>query len=241
MAALLALILGATVITIAVDTAAMRRWVLGATGIFGFMLLLLRYHLPRNHAPTGESAPAPTLGLATVVTLIRGGLVALLAGFLLVSPSGRLVWAPTILYGSAAALDWIDGRVARSRERVTVLGERMDMALDTTGLLIGTLVGILWGRIPVWYLAMPAARYCYRAGLGFRKRRGLPVHPLPDSKFRRPLAGLQMAFVAIALVPIIPVTVVWVLAVVVIIPGLGIFLRDYLAVTGRRLRQRTHK
>ena len=233
MLAILALIIGATVVSVEFELPAMLVWMSGATGIFAFILLLLWYHLPRNYSPDRESTPASTLGLATVVTLIRGGLVALLAGFLLVPPSGRLLWAPAILYGSAASLDWIDGRIARSRERVTILGERMDMALDTTGLLIGSLVGILWGRIPIWYLAMPAARYCYRAGLGWRERRGLPVKPLPDSAVRRPLAGLQMAFVAIALVPIIPVNVVWVFAGLVLIPGLGVFLRDYLSVTGR--------
>ncbi len=209
------------------------RWALGASLIAGFVLAVFGYLLPRNHPSGMPSTRYRSIGVANSVTLFRGGLLAGLAGFLLVRPADRLLWVPAVCYALAIGLDWVDGRLARAHARTTVLGTRLDMALDTTGLLVATLVGVLWGRIPVWFIAAPAARYCYRASVGLRERRGLPVEQLPESVVRRPIAGLQMVFLAVALVPVVPIGLVRVLAVVVLVLVLGIFIRDYLAVTHR--------
>ncbi len=208
-------------------------WALGAILVGGFVVATVRLHLRRNHPPNRPERTFSTLGPATLITLIRGGCLTVLAGMVLVSPAGVHWWLPAGLYAGVAGLDWIDGRVARRTNRVTVLGERLDMALDTAGLLIATIVAIRWYHLPVWYLCMPAARYVYRAGIGLRERRGKPVFPLSDSRIRRPMAGLQMAFVAIALLPILPKRAIVIGAAIVMIPGLLVFVRDYLAVTGR--------
>lgn len=224
---------GAGVVAATLGFQAGFRWAVGAAVVVGFGVATCRYHLPRNHPSGSPATQTASLGVANWVTLFRGGLLSVVAGFLLVEPRGLFIWIPALSYGVAVGLDWIDGRLARYTGQPTVLGARLDMAFDTTGLLVATLVGVRWGAIPVWYLLVPAARYVYRAALGIREYRNLPVDALPASRIRRPNAGLQMMFVASALLPVAPVSVVETAALLAVGVGLAVFLRDYLAVTQR--------
>ena len=183
---------------------------------------------------TGRS-PVPTLGVANAVTLGRGWLYAVVAGFLLVVPptDSTWRWVPVACYGAGAALDWVDGALARTAGRRSELGEKLDMAFDTLGFLVAPLVAVVWGRLPVWYLSISVARYLFKAGRGWRRARGLAVYDLPASRVRRPLAGLQMAFITAALLPVVPVAMVRPTAAVVVAPSLVVFVRDYLVVSGR--------
>ncbi|WP_200530665.1 CDP-alcohol phosphatidyltransferase family protein [Halorubrum sp. LN27] len=174
-----------------------------------------------------------TLGLANAVTVARGGLFAAVAGFAAVEPAGRVVWLPALCYGTGCLLDLADGAIARRRGRTTVLGAKLDMAVDTLGFLVAPVVAVVWGRLPVWYLSLSAARYLFKAGRGYRRARGRPVYDLPSSAVRRPLAGVQMAFISVALAPVLPVATVRALAAVVLAPSLAVFARDYLVVSGR--------
>ncbi|AZH27114.1 CDP-alcohol phosphatidyltransferase family protein [Haloplanus aerogenes] len=209
----------------AVDHTAANRWVLVAGVVLAYEVGYLAYHLDDGTA---------ALALPNLVTLVRGGLYAAAAGFLLVPPAPAVRWAPAVCYGTGIVLDLVDGRLARRRGRTTDLGAKLDLAFDTLGFLVAPLVGVAWGRLPVAYLSLSAARYVYRAGIGWRKRRGQPVSDLPESRVRRPLAALQMGFITVALAPVLPVSVVHPLALVVVAPSLAVFARDYLAVTGRR-------
>jgi CDP-diacylglycerol--glycerol-3-phosphate 3-phosphatidyltransferase len=209
-------------------------WLVGASVVAGYQLWFLRRSLGSNHPPEDDAEPLSTLGLANAVTLGRGWLYAGVAGFVLVVPPADSVWrwAPVAWYGGGIALDWVDGAVARAVGRRTVLGARLDMAFDTVGFLVAPLVGVVWGRLPVWYLSLSAARYLFKAGRGWRRSRELPVYDLPPSRIRRPLAALQMLFITVALLPLVPTAVVHPLAAVVVTPSLVVFARDYLVVAG---------
>jgi len=203
------------------------RWALGAGAVLVYEVGFLAYHLDAERAGVVLAPP-------NLLTLARGGLYAATAGFLFVPPStAALRWAPAACYGVGAALDFVDGSLARRTGRTTELGAKLDLAFDTLGFLVAPLVGVAWGRLPAAYLSLSAARYVYRAALGWRKRRGRPVEELPASRIRRPLAALQMGFITVALAPVLPVSVVHPLAVVAVMPSLATFVRDYLAVTGR--------
>lgn len=208
----------------ATSRTAANRWVLVTGAVLAGEVAFLGYHLD-----DGRAAFAPP----NLVTLVRGGLYAATAGFLFVASTAEVRWAPAICYGVGAALDFVDGHLARRTERTTALGAKLDLGFDTLGFLVAPLVGVAWGRLPVVYLALSGARYVYRAGLGWRRQRGLPVGDLPSSRVRRPLAALQMAFIAVALAPVVPASVTHPTAVVVLVPTLAVFVRDYLAVTGR--------
>ena len=172
-----------------------------------------------------------SLGLANWITLARAVLLAGVAGFVVVDPGGLLRWGPAIGYGTAVFLDGVDGAVARSVGTETRLGERLDMAVDTTGFVVAPLVAVAWGLLPVWYLSLSAARYCYRGGLFLWRRSGRDVGSLPPSRLRRPLAALQMAFLTVALLPPAPTPLIRAIAPVVLLPSLVVFARDWLAVT----------
>ncbi len=183
---------------------------------------------------SGVGAPRRRLfGLANTVTLVRGALYAVVAGFVVVPAGTDLAWVPALCYGVGVTLDKLDGTVARTVGRPTELGTRLDTAFDTFGFVAAPLVAVLWGLLPVWYLAISAARYVFIAGIRLRRARGLPVYDRPDSDLGKYLAGAQMAFITIALVPPVPTDLVWTVAPVVLAPSLAVFVRDYLAVSGR--------
>lgn len=219
-------------------TAAM--WATAAAVPLGYVLWFLRGSLDLNRAPETETVSDggvriyPTLGIANGITVVRGWLFAGVAGFILVVPPAESAWRwlPVGWYGLGVTLDGVDGLVAKTVGRRTVLGEKLDMAFDTLGFLVAPLVGVVWGRIPVWYLSLSAARYLFKFGCWQRRRRGLPVDALPPSNVRRPLAGIQMAFITVALLPVVPASVVRPAAAVVLLPSLVLFGRDYLAVAG---------
>nr|WP_227132885.1 CDP-alcohol phosphatidyltransferase family protein [Halorubellus salinus] len=235
----------------AFTVAAAARWLAVAAVPMGYTLWFLHGALGENHqqAPStrAEGATEPvvygTLGVANGVTIARGWLFAWVAGCLLVPPSevasgaaaATAVWAwvPAVGYGVGAGLDYVDGALASTVGRRTRLGERLDLAFDTMGFLVAPVVAVAWGALPVWYLSISVARYLFRFGCWVRERRGRPVGDLPPSRVRRPLAGLQMAVVAFALLPVTRPAVAWPVATVAMIPSLAVFARDYLAVTGR--------
>ncbi|MEF8857875.1 MAG: CDP-alcohol phosphatidyltransferase family protein [Halolamina sp.] len=219
-------------------TAAM--WATAAAIPLGYVLWFLRDSLALNRAPEtaalsdGGVRIYPTLGIANGVTVVRGWLFAGVAGFILVVPPVESAWRwlPVGWYGIGVTLDLVDGLLAKTIGRRTVLGEKLDMAFDTLGFLVAPLVGVVWGRIPVWYLSLSAARYLFKFGCWQRRQRGRSVGELPPSSVRRLLAGIQMAFITVALLPVVPASAVRPAAAVVLLPSLLLFARDYLAVAG---------
>ncbi|MCS6845178.1 MAG: CDP-alcohol phosphatidyltransferase family protein [Caldilineales bacterium] len=213
--------------------APMGRWALPVALAMAAGLALLRTNLPHNHR-RGEADLFPTLGPATAVTLARGCLLGLLAGFLfLPRPAGGLAWLPVLVYTAAALTDFVDGYVARRTNRATVLGERLDMELDSLGALIAVSLAIAYGQLPLWALLMGLARYLFVAGILWRRRRGLPIYDLPPSVHRRAVAALFMSFVAVILWPVLYPPVTHFVALWFALPLAASFGRDWLVVSGR--------
>jgi CDP-diacylglycerol--glycerol-3-phosphate 3-phosphatidyltransferase len=183
--------------------------------------------------PAGERRWRPLFGLANALTLVRGALYAVVAGFVLVPPTTGLDWVPAVAYGVGVGTDALDGTLARTVGRETPLGERLDMAFDTFGFVAAPLVAVAWGALPAWYLSLSAARYVYRGALAWRRRRGRPLFDPPDSDLGRYLAAVQMAFLTAALTPVVPRAASLTLAPVVLAPSLAVFARDFLVVSGR--------
>ncbi|MEY7848259.1 CDP-alcohol phosphatidyltransferase family protein [Natrarchaeobius sp. A-rgal3] len=175
-----------------------------------------------------------TFTLATGVTLARAAAVAVLAGFVVTRPpSGLLVWAPGALFAVAAALDAVDGAIARSRGTETDLGARLDVEVDAFAVLVGSIVAVGNGAAPVAFLAVGAARYLFVGTLWWRHRRGREVHELPQSRVRRPLGALAMLAIWLAILPVADHGVSRPIATIVAIPFLANFARDWLVATGR--------
>lgn len=184
----------------------------------------------------GDGGAVRRLGTATHLTLLRGLLVSLTAGFTLIPPVGAVRWIPAAVYATAVLADRWDGAVARRRGQVTAMGAHLDGAMDALGLLTAPLVAVAWRRLPPWYLLLGAAYYLYQGAIAVRRRLALPLHPerVPRRPLTRLFAGLQMTLVAVALSPVLPLAVTAAAATLLMVPTLGFFVRDWLLITGRR-------
>ena len=175
----------------------------------------------------------PRFGLGNNVSILRGLELIMLSGFLLIPrPQGWTAWIPALLYTSADILDYVDGYVARVRDEVTGLGEELDQLFDGAGLLIATLLAMRYGTLTWWFFPFGAARFLFLLGLWIRKQRGLPVHPLTESRSRRPIAGLTMGFMTAMLWPIVKPPASILAGLLFMLPFGASFLRDWLVVSG---------
>ena len=197
------------------------RWMLLTLSVLLILLRTLWVHLGENHRPAVPEL-LPTLGIANLISLLRGLLLAMLAGFLFSPwPPGRLALLPGALYTAAVALDYADGFAARLTNCPTVLGSTLDITLDGLGTLIAPLVAVWYGQLPVWYLLVSAARYLFLFGIWLRRRLGMPLRDLPPSAVRRALAGVQFGFISAVLWPVFKPPATWIGATIFMLPFLA--------------------
>lgn len=215
------------------------RWILQSSVLTIYELALIRFGLNWNYHPE-QKALRSSLGYGTWLTIIRGALLAVLAGFLFqprpesnIIP-GAVSWTPGLLYISACFLDYFDGRVARACQHETRLGAFLDINFDALGLLIAPLVAVWFGQLPVAYLSVGFAFYVYKGGIWLRKKFSKPVTEPGPWRGARTIAGLQMGFVCIALLPVVTPPAMKLTAYVMMIPLLTGFFRDWLIVCGYR-------
>lgn len=212
---------------------------LQSTVVMVYVLGLLKFGLRWNYHPI-EKVLRATLGYGTWLTIIRGILLAVLAGYLF-QPwpaadffSGRLSWTPGLLYIAAAILDYFDGRVARACRHETRLGAFLDINLDALGLLIASLAGVWYGQLPPAYLSVGIAYYAFTAGIWLRKKFSWPVVELRPWRGARIIAGFQMGFVGVALLPVVKPSLTVLAAYAAMLPFLAGFFRDWMIVCGCR-------
>jgi CDP-diacylglycerol--glycerol-3-phosphate 3-phosphatidyltransferase len=197
------------------------------------LLVLQATVLVAVYRPDAVAGGRPPFTPPTALTVVRGGAIAVLAGFLLASPDVT-GWTAALLYAAAAGLDAVDGFLARATGTVTDLGARLDTEMDALGMLVGAAVAISFGMAPAVYLLVGLARYVFIAGLVGRRWRGNPVSELPESRLRRLNAGGQMAVLIVLLAPWPGTAASRPLATVAMVPFLLVFGRDWLLATGRR-------
>lgn len=176
-------------------------------------------------------------GLANQLTIFRGLLICLLAGFLFLnSPEGFMAWIPGFLFSTALIMDGFDGYLARFRKETSAFGTFLDRDLDALGTLIGILLAVHYARLPDWYILAGMAYYLFACGEWWREKRGLPLYPLPASRYRQTVAVIQSVFIALALMPVAVLPKSDMTAALVMVPVLAGFLRDWRIVGGYDLR-----
>jgi len=208
------------------------RWLALSAPVMLYLLASLRRLLPHNQR-VGEGRLLNRLGVGNLMSVLRGVLLAWLAGWVLSPlPVGWMAWLPGALYTLAALIDLVDGYAARRTNQATRLGELLDMQLDGLGVLVAALLTVNYRQVPAWYLLVALARYLFLAGIALRKRLGLPVYELPERASRRPFAGFQMGFLAVVLWPLFtPPATHWAAALFAA-PFLIGFGYDWLLVSG---------
>lgn len=208
------------------------RWMAQALGVWALVCYLCWVRLPLNRAST-NSPLYPNLGWANRSTLLRGLLIAATAGFLGHTYEAQYTWLPGLLYMAAAILDRLDGFIARRTGQSSLLGAQMDTSLDALGLVIAPLLAVSYGKLHWSFLLISAAFYLFQAAAARRRRAGLAVYPLPPSPMRRALAGFQMGFVAMVLLPPFQAPLTPFLGLCFMLPMLIGFIVDWLLVSGR--------
>jgi len=210
------------------------QWSVSAT--FGLVYILgwVGYHLPYNYR-AGEQKVLRTLGLGNSVTLIRGCLYGLLAGFVLApKPEGpSLSWLPGGLFLVAALTDYVDGYLARKANHATRLGKLMDLEIDSFGVLVATILVVQYGQLPAWYLFAGVAHYAFHYHMVWRERRGLKVHQLAPWPLRRYIGGFHVGFLCVLLFPVFEPPLTTAAAVAFLFPFVLSFGSDWLRCTGR--------
>jgi phosphatidylglycerophosphate synthase len=147
---------------------------------------------------TSQHLRARSFGVANGVTLVRGALTVLLAA-LIGAPGGEaLGWTVVAVAVMAAALDGVDGWLARRRNEVTAFGARFDM--ETDALLILVLAALAWqlDKAGIWILAAGLLRYAFVLAsypLAWMER------ALPPSRRRQAVCVLQIVSLIGALLP----------------------------------------
>ena len=211
-------------------------WLLPAVLCWFYVIHQTWQRLPLNR-PVNSHRPLERFGVATSITLTRGLLIAMTAGFIgssvQLQPSAW-VYLPAIFYTVAAIGDALDGYIARRLNQVTELGSELDTVLDALGLLIAPVLAVLLGKLHPSYLVVSVAYYLFRWGIYWRQTHQKPVFSLQPSYWRRRLAGWQMALVATALWPPVPALLAQLAGFVLMLPLLVGFWRDWLVVSGRR-------
>ena len=214
------------------------RWLVPASAAAAWIYWHFRQLLPLNRR-AGDADLFQDLGAANRITLLRGILVAHLAGFTLL-PWSRMStgplpwpWIPGMLYGAAVILDAMDGYVARRTGRVTEMGGHLDMETDALGLLAASVVAVTADQLPPAYLVAGLAYYLFTSGIRIRQFLGKPSGKVGPWQGARIIAGCQMALVAAALLPPIGPPATTLAAWIVMTPLLAGFARDWLIVCGR--------
>ncbi|NAZ81994.1 CDP-alcohol phosphatidyltransferase family protein [Kineococcus sp. R8] len=177
------------------------------------------------------------LGPGDQVTLLRLLLTAVLAGavaaLLLTGSPVRITWV-AVLASVAAALDAVDGVVARRTGTASAAGARFDVEADAVFLTVASIA--LVPTVGPWVLGIGALRYAFVAAAAVRPalRR-----PLPRSRSRRVVAGGQAVALVLALLPVTPVAVAEVAVGLALAALCGSFGRDVvrLELAARRVRR----
>lgn len=144
-------------------------------------------------------------GPADRITLLRLSMTAVCAGWVLLSVVGMApvrAWWLLGVAALAAALDAVDGPVARRTGTASARGARFDVEADAALLLVLSLQASL--VVGPWALVVGALRYLFvAAGWRWPALRA----PLTPHRSRRRVAAVQPVALLLALTPLTPVPV----------------------------------
>jgi phosphatidylglycerophosphate synthase len=146
-----------------------------------------------------RSSPMARFGAANAITLVRAAIAVLLLSLIGADYGTALGWTIVGLGTTAALLDGLDGRLARSRGEVSAFGARFDMETDAFLILVLALGAWQLGKAGAIIVLAGALRYVFvAASYGYA---WLDV-PLPPSRRRQTVCVLQVATLIAALAPI---------------------------------------
>lgn len=155
------------------------------------------------------------LGWANRVTLLRGMLVAILAGAVSFPEyMARHALSMSALALLVLVLDGLDGWVARLTRSVTDFGARFDMELDAFFILVLCAALTVLDKVGPWVLIIGIMRYAFVLA-GWRWR--WLTCRLPESRRRKSVCVWQVASLLVGLLPMVSSGVTTALAAVALV------------------------
>ncbi len=152
----------------------------------------------------GRAGAGAVFAPCSRVTLMRGGLAAVVGG-LLAAPAALaqpvVAWVALVLALLALVLDGVDGWLARRRNEATAFGARFDMEVDAALTMLLAGLALAAGKAGPWVLALGAMRYGFVVA---SLRWPWLSAPLPHSLRRKTVCVVQVAVLAAILAPLIP-------------------------------------
>ena len=169
-----------------------------ATKAAGFFVVLTAAVV----AVAGDQHPYPRFGTANVVTTVRAILAALVAGLIGYPASSAMLWWVIGFTMMFAALDGIDGWLARTTRMASGYGARFDMETDAAFILVLSILVWQQGKAGAWVLLCGLMRYAFVAA-----GQALPwlAAPLRPTRRGRTVAVGQILGLSVALAPATPV------------------------------------
>lgn len=157
------------------------------------------------------SHPHEAFGAANVVTLVRAGMIALVAGALFGAtpddPSALVIAGVCLL---CLAFDGVDGWLARRSGLASIFGARFDLEVDALFVLVLSVAALINGKAGAWILLIGLMRYAFfSAGLLSKRLEA----PLPQSRRRKTVCVIQVTALTVLLLPgIDPPISIWIAA-----------------------------
>ena len=149
----------------------------------------------------GEQHPYARFGPANYVTMIRAMLVALVAALIGHPATPEMLWCVIGLTALMAALDGLDGWLARRSRMASEFGARFDMETDA-GLILALSI-LVWQheKTGAWVLLCGLMRYGFVAAGWLLS---WLAQPLPSTRRGKTVAVGQLLGLSVALAPIVP-------------------------------------
>jgi phosphatidylglycerophosphate synthase len=114
-------------------------------------------------AVAGKGHPVTRFGAGNVVTTVRAGSMALIAGLVGVVSSAELLWTVVGVVAVVAVLDGADGWLARRTGLASAFGARFDMETDAALIFVLSLLVWQHGKAGSWVLMCGLMRYLFVA------------------------------------------------------------------------------
>ncbi|HEY6539024.1 MAG TPA: CDP-alcohol phosphatidyltransferase family protein [Candidatus Dormibacteraeota bacterium] len=113
-----------------------------------------------------DQKPIDRFGLPNGITSLRAYLSLPVVLYAALPPLGLARVLFLVIAAPVAALDFVDGFIARRAGPLTVLGRAIDPIMDTAFFSLCTVACLLVGFIPLWLAVLVLARYGF-PGVGF--------------------------------------------------------------------------
>ena len=152
-------------------------------------------------AVAGKEHPYPRFGPANGVTMIRAMLVALVAGLIGHPATPDILWWVIGLTAIMAALDGLDGWLARRTRMASGFGARFDMETDAALILVLSILVWQHEKAGAWVLLCGLMRYGFIAAGWLLPWLAQPLQPTLRGKT---VAVGQVLGLSVALAPIVP-------------------------------------